>query len=49
MLGPASRKGAAQTRQGDKRMWDWIELWLRKASGPLLMGVSVAAGAVAQK
>lgn len=34
---------------GDKRMWDGIELWLRKAGGPLLMGVSVAAGAVAHE
>lgn len=51
MLGPASTKetGGGIDGAGDKRMWDGIELWLRKAGGPLLMGVSVAAGAVAHE
>ncbi|MYX35780.1 MULTISPECIES: hypothetical protein [unclassified Streptomyces] len=30
-------------------MWDGIELWLRKAGGPLLLGVFVAANAVARE
>lgn len=46
---PGLPKGGGTDEAGDKRMWDWIELWLRKAGGPLLMGVSVAAGAVAHE
>ncbi|SNT59624.1 hypothetical protein SAMN05216252_15630 [Actinacidiphila glaucinigra] len=30
-------------------MWDGIELWLRKAGGPLLMGLGVAGLALARE
>lgn len=34
---------------GGKHMWDGIELWLRKAGGPLLMGLVMAALALARE